>query len=654
MKINESELGNIPHKKEFLSLLKSLSNLKEGASIHPYLERILLLVKQDMAIKTVPTLFPQLAKLANESNDFGFVNFLVNMKVGVYQRLPLDDLSDEDLRLYLLGIQTLRNQVFIEPNKEVGNWSSEFTSMYLWNAMLLYTHSPDALVFLENTKYETPFKVTCTHCGNDVHSLVINEEDMSLTSKITPAPVPPRKEGVLFHDDVYETFFPVFLRFGEQKFGKILPYVYGTYECTTCNQKNVVMEAVKARQFKEEAPYSPTVALLERLHHMAMVEDERLFLERWGIARFSVSMHRGLYGKTDLKAYILPLKLCHHYFQEVDPAITKVLCQEVKELLKLKGHAPETRGEVLRYFTVLMELERDCAPVSPDNKGEILAFYEEAQLLAGKIWGRDHENTKAIALNFVSFRAKVEPEQETEILEAFYDGLDTEKDIEIAHKLEDYLYGVYVERGDYVRALYYKSCLKQHLSREFGEFTEETADFEGEWADVYLRAGQPAEARECYKRGIHIYLTQLGSAYQLPPLFPDYQNSTKKVNKKAKTNEQIFGRALTVSSYFSELGCVTYQMGFFEEALREFEKAMVLWDWMAEARSLKCGTQRLDIAFTLEQLGDTKTAIIYCEKALGIYEICKKNETLPERLEMVEQGLKEGYNLLRRLKHHSK
>lgn len=649
MKINEQDFKHLPDKKEFITVLKKLNSLGENDNPHPYFERLMMLISGHMASEIVPILYPYLVALTVESEDFSFINFLVNMKLGFYLRGDLNQLSDEKIRQYLGGMYGLRSTIGTKPPEGGVDWPEDFKSMYLWNALMIYSHSPDLLVLSRQGHFDKAFKVKCPHCGNADHSLCIDVNNMDNTSKITPATTPEKKDEVLFFDDIYNSFWWVFESFGETYFSKVLPYVYGEHECTKCNQTSKVIEAMRAAQFVDDPPFVATEALLERLEKLVMDDYSGNMAEKWMLTQFSVSLHRGLYGEKSLKSYILPTKASHMFPNMLGTQGEAFLISEVERTLEGSTEPTVDRGELMRFLLLLLKKQKD-EEGNIKNLDKIWKYTDEVIDIFTKECGTEDKTTRIVILNKVLFQSQqAEGSEKIKILEDFYGSIDLEKDPDTAERLEVFLSEGYSEESNFEKAIFYKKRQMEHISKDYGDDSDIYADYLVELGEIHQKANETTEAKSCYEKAFEIQIREIGEDFQLPPLLKEWSKGKKKLTKKLKEEIDLFHPVGIVCETLKNMGDLHLQLGAFSEALKEYEKASELWDWMNDIPSVESGHNLLKMAIAHEKLGDKKVAKSLGEKSAKILKIRLKQSEFEQEIKEATEYLKEIETLLETL-----
>lgn len=646
MKINEKDFKHLVDGKEFVSILKKLNSLPKGGNPHPYFERLMILISSRMAQDIVPILYPYLVAFATESDDFAYINFLVNMKLGFYLRGDMNRLSDEHIREYLGGMYHMRTQMgMIAPKEDLG-WPDEFKSMYLWNGMMLYSHSPDLLLLSRQGHFDKAFKVKCPCCGNDVHSLCIDVKNPENMSKITPCDLPEKSGEVLFFDDIMGTFWHIFHDFGEEYFVKVLPYVYGSYECTKCHETSRVADAMKCEQFENDPPFRPTEELMKRLNDIILEDFSVNVVEKWMIICYSVSLHRQYYGLNSMRALWLPVQAARMFETLLDEEGRVHLLLNVEKCLEIGEGSEEDRVNLLMVSSDLMA-DMWLEDENSMDSGKILAYCDEASEVSKKVWGGEDERTKMAEMSAVVLRGLLNPEEEIVLLEEFYNQLDGNTYGEVAMRMENYLYSAYQQVGDFDKVLQYKKAEIDHIMENIGDDSVEAAFLISELGDIYGEAEDYENARISYEKVIGYLKEGDLKEYGMPSLLSDFSEGKKKL--KIKDDSEITPQIWLLHETLLALGDMDFEEEKYAEALGQYERATELVDWVFEGKYVASGVNYVKLASVYEKMGDKKRGKDCAEKAVKVLKIRLKQSDSEEELHAAQHFLDDAEEIVARI-----
>lgn len=630
MKINEADFKHLPQGGKFASTLRGLTQLKEGESPFPLYNQLMQLISQTVARDSVPVLFPYLIGLAVENHDFSFVNFVVTMKLGFYHRGDLTQLLDGELRHYVAGIHNLKMNLPLKIQGDISSWKEEFRSLYVWNALLIHSYSPDILVLAKQGRFESAFKVKCPHCGNDIHSLYINAEDLSQNSAITPAP-PPEEWDELFTDDVYALATALCENYEEKYFSKILPYVYGEYPCTVCGERSVVMDAMKAYQFVEEPIFVPDQGFLERLSNIAFALENPV--EQWMFSQFVLGQYRGVQGLDSVEGMYFLLRVLRLLGDNVASKIHQEVMLQAEGVVERKPEPVILRSQLCHWLGVYYGLQ---SPQENHSREKAELYFRQAMSLMAEQVGREHmvyrESQQAYAI-FLSHHSK---EDKDKPLLTFYDSLDPEKEVMFQSRMEKVLEECYRTEGQYAQAMVFMDKILGRLSPEDSDYPLRLL----EKGKLALMAEDVPLALACSEQAVSQYLLVLGAEYRLPSLLKGYPCGNKKLSKKAK--EELGSTGEKACDALAVMGDIYRVTGQFAQALGEYEKAVQLWDWLFDVASLARGEQQLNIALCHRGLGEEKQAVLAVKKAKKQFEIRSKESKDPKELTLLQEKMKQA------------
>lgn len=652
LKQHEAAIKTLPEGKELLSLLKKLAKLKKEDNPHPYLERIMMLLSQHLAVDIVPTLFPVLVALTLCKQDFALLNFTINLKLGFYHRGSLDPLTDTQLLQYVQGVSKLTTRLpLLYPSTGL-DWSDDFKTMYLWNALLLYGQAQDLLVISRNGRFSAPVKVKCTHCGNDIHSLCIDGEEMSRTSHITPAPIPVRQEEVLFFDDIYQSFYQVFEIFQETHFTTILPYLYGTYQCSQCHQTNQVMSSMKAAQFEKDPPPLPSEELLTRIETLVLDHTPNLH-DKWLLIRLGRSLCIHKEGEHSLRGMLLVAESAYFFPSLMTPTLKTYLLDTFPLLLERPVEASSTkvRGQLLYYYAqLLFDPEERTA-----NRHKLTELYQEMIPIFEEAFGETHNQTLNAKVCYGNFLSKTLRNGKDKELLRLYNQLSDDQTL-VKQQIELYLSELYVEEEDFEQAILFKKKTNHNIASIVGGDSQMYVAATRELAKLYLSAADHHDkainlqaAIDHFQKAFDINVKELGREYLLPPLLRDMAHGVKKLTKSAKEDKELTKRVQMASASLADMGHIAFRLGDYKEALKQYEKAMELWDWVTDVPCRESGEFRYHTALTYEGLHDKAQSLLFCKKAIQYYEICLSRSPSTLQEDILTHAMDNAQDLLRRL-----
>lgn len=638
MKIKEQDFKNIPQKKEFVAVLKKLNSLPEGGNPHPYFEEIMLLLSGHLAQYIVPTIYPYLVAFAVERSDFAFFNFVINLKIGFYTRVDLSLLTQQEIREYLGGMFHLQASLGLVPTEEDLNMDDEFKSLYLWNAMMLYSASPDVLVISRQGRFSKPFKVKCPHCENDVHSLCINVDNMEHTSNITPAADEEPLTKLYFFDDIFGVFKGICDAFQEKYFSKVLTYVYGTYECGQCKKTSRVIDAMKNYQFHEDPPFIPTDEFLEHMLNIVVNDAAMHPTEQWMMTQFVVSGYRAMEGMNSLKALRALLYVRSEKHNILGPDGDGYALEGAEKILSINQEKTFTRGEILAYLIDLLKKE-----IGNDEK--ITEYYQEIIALYSTLFGGENEKTIGACLQEKLHLASMNPEKEVGILTEYYESLNKVTQNESMDLLARHLSHFCAKKGNFQEAVAWKEKELTHKEKKYESNSLEHGVFLTELGYMYQKVGNLVEGERIFLQSIDLIHAGLLEKYHLPDTF--FQG---KLKKNGTHSNSLYLDANGFCVAYNFLGDLYTEKKDHKKALECYENGMKLREWITDFKGLEIARSYLKQANGWKELGDKKKGKALAEKAVKLYEIRVKQEKDEMLLELSQNGLIEGKEFLELLK----
>lgn len=637
MKIREQDFKNIPQKKEFVAVLKKLNSLPDNGNPHPFFEELMLLLSGHLAQDVVPTVYPYLVAFAMERSDFAYVNFIVNLKIGFYLRADISALSEKEIREYLGGMFHLRSQMGLVATEQAINMDEDFKSIYLWNAMMLYSNSPDAVALSRHGRFEKPFKVKCPHCDNDVHSLCINVDDMQHTSNITPADGVESMAEIFFFDDIYSVFKQVCDSFQEKYFSRVLPYVYGSYECSQCHGSSLVIDAIKKYQFQEDKPFIPREEFLGKLQEIVLNDFSMHPSEQWMMTQFIVSGYRAIEGHYSLKALNTFLLISSKKHKMLGAEGGRFALTAAEKILSLNQEKTAVRGEVLYHLIQLLEGKKG-------EEGKIAEYYQELVTLYTQLFGQEQEKTQAALLHQKIHHATTNPEKELEILSEYYESLNKLTQNQSMDILSRHLSHVLAKKGDFQEAVSWKEKELSHKVAKYENNSLEHGVFLTELAVMHQKAGNLSQGEETFLRSLDLQYTGILEKYHLPDAF--FQG---KLKKNGAYPQGIYLDANGLCFAHNLLGDLYAEKKDHEKALECYENGMKIREWITDFRGVESADSFLNQAIAWKNLGDKKKAKALAEKALKLFEIRVKQEQDEWLIQRAEDGGKECKTFLEEL-----
>lgn len=653
MKLNDKAIKKLPHGKAVLSLLKTIDkNTKAKNMTNSGKEvRELLHYVEDSSNPTLTTLtFLQLIGFLHASPDFSFITGIRELKNTTYQRKNLEDLDGSELQTFIFGMYLIRHRITF--NEKIDTDQEKFISLYLREIVQIYCHSTDVLVFEKYKDFSQAIKVKCPHCGNQIHSLTIHP-DPSKSSKIQPKFTPKQKDQTLFFDDVYAFFYQLCLVYQEEHYLKILPYIYGTYQCAVCHEKNSVIDSIKEYQFQEEPPFLASDPFLEQVKNLCFLPWQPSLQPSWEMIRYYVSLHRNRKDLDSLEAYIVPLEwvasLPHEetISQQLPqlgmpqglPRGYEILVEEVVEGLAQEGHSTLTRGKVLCSLAYFLQKQGDEDGFIKDAS-TVLAYYTEAEQLIRKELGEEHPEYLKCFLRKLLFRSQMGRNLSGQVdpLLDVYNTMDKTKHPDLTLEIERRLSDVY-SKAKYFRlaGVYLEKTIPESVLAE-ETFYGQNVQVALETAGYYLQGDEFTDAHRLLRKILEINIPLLTANYTLPPLISPSKNKGKPLKKEEKEDFFLRKKVRETSFAYLMLGDISFHNEIYTESLDHCRKALELYLWVFPdtPEDSILAEFNYKLARSYWKLEDKKSAQKSCKTALHIYDTFLKSQNDPKMIKYGE------------------
>lgn len=650
MKFESKDFNSMPQGKQIKSSLKKISELKPNAPPYPHFERLYALMFSSSPEKSVPVVFRYMGQICGERKDLTYLNFMMHLKLSFFLRHDLLLLDDNQLIDYVNVSINLRKEVPLLPPSSSSPISEELARIYLWNALMLYSNSNDLLVFAEYGKFSNPFKVKCHSCGNDIHSLCIDVEHMENTSHITPAPPPEKQTELLFFDDIYQSFWQIFDNFNETYFSKLLPYLYGSYQCTQCGATNHVMTAIKSALFPQKNIALPSEALVQRLETLIQQDKGRNYQQLWNLITFTMSITRNREGLSSLRAMVLPMNTALSFEHLLPSTIQNTLLEMALPLLPLPSE--DTASRIYLLHLCILYLFDPEEPTK--HRHQITSMYEELLPLAQEELDHKQKHYVQIQVHHAYFLSKTSRNGKDRKLLAIYPQAQAHPSV--LYQLEGYLYHLYAEEENFEQAIIYKTKENEHIKALVGTDSLQYSQALRDLATLRLQAGEHYDkainlqaAIDLFQKAYDLNVTLLGKEYLLPPSLRKIAHSKNKFLKKAKKDEILAVYVRSASGSCGDMGQIAFRLGDYKEAMIQFVKAMDLWSWVTQEPQREGGEYLLHIALTHEKLNKKKLSKEFCEKAMECFHVCMNRNITSHQEDILTKQLDLAEDLQKRL-----
>lgn len=603
--------------KELASLLKKM---QKSETPEEYLQDLIPMLMGE--VKLTAMACPFLADMAVTKGNLIMAQFIAETKIRM-MLLDLDELSEEELDGYLTAIHKLQlSLACIVEDAQWAEWREDFKTVYFFISLMLHSFSEDIIAFGENLLFDNAFHVTCPHCKNNLHSLYISTKD-GQTSNIMPAALEGKEWDGLYFDDILTAFSYCFEKSGETYLTKLFPYLYGTYTCSKCKKESVVMDAVKEYVFEKAKPWKPSEKHISRVKDLiddaVKKSDQR---KAWFLVKYAVSLYKSLYGEDNLDGHILALetgcRITAVFGFKFPRTIAKKALEaaqrpdqpkdRVARIYYLSGVANSLDfngienqiDDALLYFKMAEELYTGLYGEESPKVGEVKRAY--AHVVADYGYGEGSEKDLQPLLKELESLEKKDGDQEEAIA-----------------NLHHLIAEQYLDMGEYEKAIEHDLQHLAFICREYGEDSDIAADYTREIGEFYQEAGNLDKALEFYEKAMDINIREMGKQYLLPPLLRNVVHGALKVFNAAKGDIEMADRAISASESFLDIGNIQMEKSQYKKALKSYQKAWELYDWVTPEKLMEGGNIFEKIGEAYEALEDLDNALDSYSRALHIY-----------------------------------
>ncbi len=585
--------------------------------------------------------FPALCKLALQNLDIGFLEFVTNVKY-ITDITDLNLVSDDEIKLYLDALFEITgdfsSQTTIEDIKEMG--LSEVDGFSMANcAHVLGTFTKDTLAFYQYRIFDKAFHVKCQHCQNDIHSLVLGEDDIIPLQGIKGSPANSR---IIWRLNAMKN-----MKFEREE--AIVWHLYGKYKCTVCGGENIPIQAAGKHIVENIGERKLSEALLLRLKKILV--DETIYdIPSWHDkvvfkGEFVAALYRDFYGTDDIRYFEFMLKnavVVHTFYGEkyvrylANSAIEAVENTSADELVKASVYF--SLGHALGFHY----------SISDDQRREAMQYYELAENIYLKEFGKDDTKYIDTKRRKHCLFAQLPEGDFAPILE----------DIEIIRKHPDFS-DQHVLNLERLVASYRKEDqanieeeielqLKsiEEIAKEYGAESDIVADYRQELAGLYLQAGDYDLAKQNFEKAIEIHTRELGKEYMLPDFLRELVHTGKKIVKIERPSSELAVRARSVADAYGDIADFYYEIKDYKSALNAHKKGLDLWLWLSFDKSVEVAHKYAALGKTYIALSDIENAKISAEKSLEIYEFCINYSTFESEVYEAQEEISTAKELL--------
>lgn len=590
---------------------------------------------------------------------------------------------DEDMRLVffrdLYWLDEISKRYFVpEPIQALDTGSKTFYGLLY---TLLCNHSEDLLPIYFGYPFDTPIHIKCNHCGNAIHSVLVNpryaknEDEIRITPRVYNA----GQDGLNYEAvketlaqeriseskdvrgeggpdcDEWDTFTNT-MRFlvacGEESLSQIMELLYGTHICARCGKPEIVMESHKS--WDEEGGYEPKeeliLWLMKQAEQMKKCDDgEAVYIEPAFLYRMAVWYEKSRKEPNPSRMYHNMIKFYNCRTFDDAPVNVKKLQSLIRQLeqtsdkanlaraydqlaadLRADFRKEERNRYDLSYLAVKKAVElfsevRDAAPEGYRNAVQQLAI----------VVAESNEGSVGIAEKYLLDWIAQEEEKD----------VPDRDEIGTAYNRLAYLF---VNRAkNYKKAYAYYDRYLIEMKQIYGEDSDFIADCLEELAEYHGEEGDLAGECELREKALEINLREMGKMYLLPPIFKGIVLSVAKAAKVIDGDDK-YNRVMSVVDSYEELSDLYVEIDRYDAALECLKKASELleWEFKGKWRTSQMAQLHLSMGEIYDEMGEESLAKKEYQTAKKICETVIEEDRFEEDVEECQDMLEECEDLL--------
>lgn len=537
-------------------------------------------------------------------------------------------------------------------------------SVRTWTAyynIMLNSYSSDLFVFQDLWSLSEPLPVCCEYCRDDTHSLTVLHTPNADKIKKREFIRDTGKESAHFEPeewDIFQNTMPYLHSLKETKLSTWLPRLYGTYRCEACGREQTVIEAYKNWLFWNQKLYKePEEALID-------------WLIEFGNSKLNVSYQEMLfyhkmalnYLHSQKNPSILKLAQCWLKISTDYTFLYRYKCQiayakQAVELLEGPKEEYEREKQLLlaeAYRRLGIAWCADFEHMENNDFGLSMECYQHAIQIFDKILGEGNEKSKLIEQNIAVARSNFH-EDVGESIGALKKQIREEKKKENPDReeiAENYkiIADMYAEgMNHYKKAAHYYQYYLEEMKVVYGAESDYVADCYEDLADYYEEDGDFVRACECCEHALEINIREMGKIYLLPPIFKGLLVNVLTKAGKIDSNDK-YTRCMSASDSYRHVGELYLETGEEKRALKSFEKALELHDWVLETPTVEKGDLHRLKAEAMEALNREEDAKQEYEQALRIYQVTVRNNVLEGNKPLFQSETEECIENIRALR----
>lgn len=619
MNINEKDFSDIPNGIKIAKVMIQLEKLPHDTNPNTILTSLMQEIQQSTPTVAIPAVLPCLSHITYNSTNLDTVRFTVFLILNFYSYYNISDLTDTDIIVYRTCLHTMRKRLvnpLLSPVSTDG-WDDEFRSFYAYCTMLLHVDHPDILTIALYGKFDNAVKVTCLHCGNDLHSLSIDPAHPELSDNITPAPKPSIEKDQTPVCDFYNWSMNMLDALEEKTFLTALPYFYGEYKCSVCGEVNSVIEASKLSMKTNKEHFVPTYKFLARLISLEENLPTEPSVERFSMIEYIISIYYQLEGENSLDALLyhlnsgnrLPFSCRTEHLQNIGNHAVSV----IKDI-EITEENGEKLGDIyinagLAYF---YDYDEQYNTSHPDK---LIDYCTKAKNCFDVGLGENSRKAHKALIYIAAITAESEGLSPLENLLADLIAQNAhQEDIAFCNK---HILDIKAENNPELKIKTVLADLDK-IAYEHGVESDIYADHLSYVAAAYKENNDLEKALEHCEKALCIHTKYLGKEYLVSSKLRPIIHIFNKCKKSAKSNDDIANHARSVAQCYKDLGELNFSELKFKLAIKNLNKGLDLWEWATKIKFIESAQFRISIGDVYRTVGDKGNATAYYNTAIAI------------------------------------
>lgn len=611
MKLNKKDFEEFENANRILSILLQMQSIDEPYSL---LKKI-----QYPNLKCAIVVFPYLVNISMRSQDIRFVRYLAHFKLS-FLSFDMNTLSDDVLQRYIYSLYLLKTTLpyhFQDDSDDKSHWDSAYKTYYMWLCILHHHNSYQSLAFHQYNTFEKAFHVECRHCHNDVHSIFIDPT----ADSIQPTTFELQEHEPLFFYDIMQSIMPTLTIIHEEKLSVALPYLYGTYTCSICGSKNIVIDAITEHLIHSKKIILPSDEYIQRI--VSMIDtispsSKQDVYRKWSLVLYAISLYDVRYGHNHLDRYLLALKTT----QEAGYNITNtfVLLEEALSVAKLP-HQPKEK--VALVYRLAGSLYASSIFYVKQYPHKAIKYHHKAYVLYTELFGKDHKETCLCEQDYYYSVAQISNDHMNDLLDFIK---KRESDLlfspeELANLYEK-MSRLYQKKEDFISAIFYQKkflsfleASKIKIEAEETEKSQKKEELEHQnkiiastlqsLGELYQQTNDTETALSYFEKSLQLYLKNISS---FPVVSHKFQPKT----------DAFIHDMQTISEVYLNIACLHEEKKQFHDALKYYKKSLAFWEAVTEPTFFESGSLHMKIGLVHMQLHQHKKGFQSLLKALSI------------------------------------